>query len=110
MSAWLLEQSDGVVIMNYRNHALGKNGIVDNAGVILNEASALGKQVIIAVETAPNGESDRTSFYGKGAQVMEQELRTAHSLLSRQASYSGIAVHDYRSWASLSTAGPNMIE
>src|SRR5690606_26196669 len=31
MSAWLLEKFDCLVIMNYRNHALGDNGIVENA-------------------------------------------------------------------------------
>lgn len=101
MSAWLLEQSDGVVIMNYRNHARGNNGIIDNAGAILDEAYAQGKQVLIAVETAPNAESERTSFYVKGVRLMEQELRTAHSELTGHAAYGGMAIHDYRSWAAL---------
>jgi len=45
-SAWLLEKFDCLVIMDYRNHALGKNGIVDNAHAMLREASALNKQAI----------------------------------------------------------------
>ncbi|MCQ6561574.1 copper amine oxidase N-terminal domain-containing protein [Paenibacillus mendelii] len=100
-SAWLLEKFDGLVIMDYRNHALGKNGIVDNAIAILREASTLNKQVIVAVETAKNTESDRTSFYSKRVDFMEQELRTAHQKLSQHASYAGMAIHDYKSWTAM---------
>ncbi len=35
LSAWLLEKFDCLVIMDYRNHVLGKNGIVDNTLAIL---------------------------------------------------------------------------
>ncbi|MFC4305320.1 copper amine oxidase N-terminal domain-containing protein [Cohnella boryungensis] len=101
MSAWLLEKFDCLVIMDYRNHALGKNGIVDNAQVILREASALNKQVIVAVETAKSLEGDRVSFYAKSVEYMEQELQTAHGELFRYASYAGMAIHDYRSWAAM---------
>jgi hypothetical protein len=85
--------------MDYRNHALGKNGIVDNAQVILREASALNKQVIVAVETAKSLEGDRVSFYAKSVEYMEQELQTAHWELYRYAGYAGMAIHVYRSWA-----------
>ncbi|UVI32838.1 copper amine oxidase N-terminal domain-containing protein [Paenibacillus spongiae] len=100
-SAWLLEKFDCLVIMDYRNHALGKNGIVENAIAMLREASILNKQVIVAVETAKNTESDRTSFYSKSVDFMEQELRTAHQKLSRYASYAGMAIHDYKSWVAM---------
>lgn len=102
ISAWLLEKFDCLVIMDYRNHALGKNGIVDNAGAMLREASTLKKKVVVAVETARSTESDRTSFYAMSADKMEQELQIAHQQLSRYASYAGFAIHDYKSWVSLS--------
>jgi Copper amine oxidase N-terminal domain. len=100
-SAWLLEKFDRLVIMDYRNHALGKNGIVDNAHAVLREASALNKQATVAVETAKSSEGDRVSFYSKSADFMEQELRTAHQELSRYAGYAGMAIHDYKSWVSM---------
>ncbi|RXZ82073.1 copper amine oxidase N-terminal domain-containing protein [Paenibacillaceae bacterium] len=99
LSAWMLEKFDGLVIMNYRNHALGKNGIIDNAKAMLREATLLNKQVIVAVETAKNTESDRTSFYSKSVDFMEQELQTAHQHFSPYASYAGMAIHDYKSWS-----------
>ncbi|QMV41269.1 copper amine oxidase N-terminal domain-containing protein [Cohnella cholangitidis] len=101
LSAWLLEKFDCLVIMDYRNHALGNNGIVDNAHDILREASALNKQAIVAVETAKSLEGDRVSFYAKSAEYMEQELQTAHRELSQFAGYAGMAIHDYKSWAAM---------
>jgi len=101
-SAWLLEKFDGLVMMDYRNHALGKNGIVENAQAMLREAATLKKQLIIAVETAKSSEGERTSFYAKNLEFMEQELQVAHQKLSRYASYGGMAIHDYKSWAAMS--------
>ncbi|WP_239617957.1 copper amine oxidase N-terminal domain-containing protein [Cohnella mopanensis] len=101
LSAWLLEKFDCLVIMDYRNHALGKDGIVDNAQAILREASALNKQAIVAVETTKSSEGDRVSFYSKSVEFMEQELQTAHQELSRYAGYDGMAIHDYKSWAAM---------
>ncbi|MFC4596809.1 copper amine oxidase N-terminal domain-containing protein [Cohnella hongkongensis] len=100
-SAWLLEKFDGLVIMDYRNRALGSNGIVENARAMLREAAALGKPLIVAIETAESSEGDHTSFYSKSAEYMEQELQAAHQAFSRYAGYAGMAVHDYRSWAAL---------
>jgi len=98
MSAWLLEKFDCLVIMNYRNHAVGKNGIVENAQAMLREASTLKKQIVIAVETVKSSEGPRTSFYAMSNEAMEKELQAAHNQLTRYASYAGFAVHDFKSW------------
>ncbi|MFW5436776.1 copper amine oxidase N-terminal domain-containing protein [Paenibacillus apiarius] len=100
-SAWLLEKFDCLVIMDYRNFALGKNGIVENANAMMREASTLNKEVIVAVETAKNVESDRTSFYSKRIEAMEKELQAAHQKLSRYSSYAGFAIHDFKSWEAM---------
>jgi hypothetical protein len=100
-SAWLLEKADTLVIMDYRNTALGRDGIVANANAILREAHTLKKKVIIAVETAPNSEGDFTSFYELSTGAMESELQIAREQLSSFSSFAGFAVHDYTSWAEL---------
>ncbi|MBU5444863.1 copper amine oxidase N-terminal domain-containing protein [Paenibacillus sp. MSJ-34] len=100
-SAWLLEKFDRLVIMDYRNVALGKDGIVENADAIMREASTLRKQVIVAVETAQNSESDRASFYSMSVEAMEKELQTAHRKLARYSSYAGLAIHDYPGWVAM---------
>ncbi|GIO33475.1 MULTISPECIES: copper amine oxidase N-terminal domain-containing protein [Paenibacillus] len=98
MSAWLLEKFDCLVIMNYRNHALGSNGIVDNAQAMLREASTLKKKVVIAVETVKSAEGPRVSFFSMSSQTMEKELQSAHNQLAHYASYGGFAIHDFKSW------------
>lgn len=98
MSAWLLEKFDCLVIMNYRNHALGNNGIVENAQAMLREASTLKKQVVVAVETAKSSEGPRISFYSMSSGAMEKELQSAHNQLTRYASYAGFAIHEFKSW------------
>ncbi|MEC0310950.1 copper amine oxidase N-terminal domain-containing protein [Paenibacillus lautus] len=98
MSAWMLEKFDCLVIMNYRNHALGSNGIVENAQAMLREASTLKKKVVVAVETLISKEGPRVSFYSMSSEVMEKELQSAHNQLAHYASYAGFAIHDFNSW------------
>ncbi|MCJ8013275.1 copper amine oxidase N-terminal domain-containing protein [Paenibacillus sp. KQZ6P-2] len=98
MSAWLLEKFDCLVIMNYRNHALGNDGIIENAQAILREASTLKKQVVVAVETAKSTEGPQVSFYSMSSEGMEKELQSAHNQLTRYASYAGFAIHEFKSW------------
>lgn len=98
MSAWLLEKFDRLVIMDYRNYALGKNGIVENAQAIMREAATLKKQVVVAVETAKSSEGPHTSFYSMSKEAMEKELQAAHNNLTRYMSYANFAIHDYNSW------------
>lgn len=98
MSAWMLEKFDCLVIMNYRNHALGSNGIVENAQAMLREASTLKKKVVVAVETLISKEGPRVSFYSMSSEVMEKELQSAHNQLAHYASYAGFAIHDFKSW------------
>lgn len=100
-SAWLLEKVDSVVIMDYRNVALGNNGIVANAKTILKEASTLKKNVIVAVETAPSSEGAFTTFYSLSTGAMKTELKKAEEQLSPYPSYAGYAIHNYESWTAL---------
>ncbi|MDF2678999.1 MAG: copper amine oxidase [Brevibacillus sp.] len=101
MSAWVLEKVDSVVIMDYRNVALGNDGIVANANTIVKEASTLKKKVLVAVETAPNSEGDFTSFYTSSIGTMNSELQIVKEKLSHFPSYAGFAIHDYKSWTDL---------
>ncbi|WP_136605511.1 copper amine oxidase N-terminal domain-containing protein [Paenibacillus dokdonensis] len=98
MSAWMLEKFDCLVIMNYRNQALGSDGIVENAQAMLREASTLKKKVIVAVETVKSTEGPQVSFYSMSSEVMEKELQSAHNQLAHFASYAGFAIHDLKSW------------
>ncbi|MDR6554682.1 copper amine oxidase N-terminal domain-containing protein [Paenibacillus qinlingensis] len=103
-SAWLLEKADSVVIMAYRNKALGSNGIIARAKSIILEAATLKKQAVIAVDTLPSMEADYTTFYKSNSSIMESELKQVKENLSLYPSYIGIAIHDYVRWIDLLTA------
>ncbi|MBB3128259.1 hypothetical protein FHS19_002913 [Paenibacillus rhizosphaerae] len=98
MSAWMLEKFDSLVIMNYRNHASGGNGIVENAQAMLREATTLNKKIVIAVETVKSNEGPRVSFYSMSSDAMDKELQSAHNQLAHYASYAGFAIHDFNNW------------
>jgi hypothetical protein len=100
-SSWLLEKADGVVIMAYRNTALGSNGIIARAKPIILEAATLKKPAVIAVDTVPSKEGDHISFYALNPAVMEIQLRMVKESLTPYSSYSGVAVHDYVRWREL---------
>ncbi|NQX62880.1 copper amine oxidase N-terminal domain-containing protein [Paenibacillus qinlingensis] len=103
-SAWLLEKADSVVIMAYRNTALGSNGIIARAKSIILEAATLKKQAVIAVDTLPSKEADYTTFYKSNSSLMESELKQVKESLSPYPSYIGIAIHDYVRWIELLNA------
>lgn len=103
-SAWLMEKADSVVIMAYRNKALGGNGIIARAKAIVLEAATLKKQAVIAVDTLPSMEADYTTFYKSNSSLMESELKQVKESLSPYPSYIGIAVHDYVRWIELLNA------
>jgi hypothetical protein len=100
-SAWLLEKADSVVIMAYRNTALGSNGIIARAKAIILEAVTLKKPVVVAVDTLPSKEGDFTTFYTLDPAHMESELQLVKKNLIPYPSYSGIAIHDYVRWIEL---------
>jgi hypothetical protein len=100
--SWLLSQFDCLVLMDYRNFALGDDGIVRNAEAIVQEATSLGKEAIVAVDTGKSKESKRTTFYSLSLSAMEEQLKLADRQLSRYSGYKGIAVHDYANWLKLS--------
>ncbi|WDV96530.1 copper amine oxidase N-terminal domain-containing protein [Brevibacillus parabrevis] len=101
LSAWMLEKADAVVIMDYRNSALGNDGIIANAQPILREAGTLGKQVIVGIETAPSAEGAHTTFHSLPTHVLKTELQLAKEKLAQHASYAGFAIHDYNHWTKL---------
>ncbi|CAN7753583.1 copper amine oxidase N-terminal domain-containing protein [Paenibacillus sp. LjRoot56] len=103
-SAWLLEKADSVVIMAYRNKALGSNGIIAVAKSIILEAATLKKQAVIAVDTLSSKEADYTTFYKSNSSLMESELKQVKEGLSPYPSYIGIAIHDYVRWIDLLNA------
>lgn len=102
VSRWMLKRFDSLALMNYRDQADGKDGMVSHALDIVKEASSLKKSVIVGVEMAPSGEGDKATFYEEGVQAMEQELEKTQDQLKKHQGFQGFAIHGFPSWVSSS--------
>jgi len=100
LSSWMLKRFDTVVLMDYRDTALGNDGIIANALDELREAASLNKSVIVGVEMAESGEGDKVTFYEEGVEAMEKELDITRQHLKSHSSFKGVAVHGFPAWIS----------
>jgi len=96
-SQWMISQLDHTTLMTYRDAAEGPNGILALAENELNQADALGKKLVIAVNMKDTGE-DHVSFALKGSEEMNRQLSIVQDHLEVRPSYAGNAIHDYRYW------------
>ncbi|MFC4596811.1 hypothetical protein [Cohnella hongkongensis] len=105
LGAWMIDRFDRVVLMNYRNFAIGNNGIVDQALPMIKEGTRAGKPVIVGLETGPTEEGEHVTFYGKGASSLHRQMRLSHLLLRWHAGYEGFSIHDYKHWREAAESG-----
>lgn len=96
----VLNRTDGIIIMAYRDHALGVDGIIEHSATEANMAAAAGKQYTVGVETGFVG-LDKVSFAEEGRAAMEAELSLVESTFAGTAGYRGIAIHHYGSYATM---------
>lgn len=107
MSEHVQDIFDYVAIMDYRNFAVGRDGIISHASDELNYADITGKCVVIGVETLRT-QPEKITFYGLGQAVMEREIGLAEKEFSRHRSFAGFAIHHlntYRVLAESSGSG-----
>jgi len=106
---------DFVTVMDYRDFALGPNGMVEHATNELDYAMAMGKPVTIGVETGPIDPEDPNSvtFMQEGPEVLEQELALAETEFKNDWPYpdvfSEFAIHDFLNYQRLLGDGPDGI-
>lgn len=98
LSEWLIDQSDSVNVMAYRNKSKGRNGIISLSQSEVDYASATGKELRVAVETSKSSEGDYLSFFGKNNKYMDKQLKEAEQSFGHSEGFSGIAVHSLESW------------
>lgn len=92
---------DYVAIMDYRNFALGSDGIIAHAADELEYADRIGKTVVVGVETLRT-EPRKVTFYGMSRTVMEEQLKIAETEFSSHPSFSGFAIHHLGSYLIMS--------
>ncbi|RJX37913.1 hypothetical protein D3P09_17660 [Paenibacillus pinisoli] len=98
VGSWMIDQLDGVVLMNYRNFAIGENGIIANALPMIKEGTRAGKPVIIGLEMAPSDEGEHISFYESGTSSMHRQMQLSHMVMRWHTGYQGFSIHDYKRW------------
>lgn len=98
LSEWLIDHSDSLSVMAYRNNARGRNGIIKLSQSEVDYAEATGKQIRIAVETGKSSEGNYLSFYGKNNSYMNTHVNEVAEAFKHHDSFKGIAIHSLRSW------------
>ena len=88
---------DHVVLMDYRDHAHGPDGLLSHAQDELAYARKIGKRVMLGVETAPN-EIQKLSFNHLRPAQMAHELQQVQQALAGEPAFGGWVVHHYSSY------------
>jgi len=97
VSEHVLDLYDYVVLMDYRDHAQGPDGIIAHAAAELEYARANDRTVVIGVEVTPN-ELRKVTFFHRTETDLERELKLAEWAFRRNPAFGGFALHHYRSY------------
>nr|WP_155440011.1 hypothetical protein [Pseudoduganella ginsengisoli] len=85
---------DYVALMDYRDHALGPDGIVSHGADEIAYAKAIGRTVWLGVETLPN-DLKKVSFEHLREADMERELALAKRSFEDNSAFGGFVIHHY---------------
>ena len=94
---------DYVALMDYRDHALGGDGIVSHVMDELRYAERIERRVLIGVETLPNA-IQKVSFQHLEEADMERELGLTAQSVGAMQPFGGFVIHhygSYRKWLGL---------
>ncbi|HUR41657.1 MAG TPA: hypothetical protein VM240_10885 [Verrucomicrobiae bacterium] len=96
-SEHLIDLYDYVVLMDYRNRAEGRDGMIAHAARELDYAKRHGRKVVIGVEITPN-DIPKVTFDGASEEDLERELRRVEKAYRRNPAFAGFALHHYRTY------------
>jgi len=85
---------DHVVLMDYRNRALGPDGILSHGEQEIAYGRRIGKSVWLGLEFSPN-EMAKLTFDGQTIAHARRELRLVKQALAREPAFGGIVIHHY---------------
>ena len=94
----VLAATDGIVVMAYRDHAEGIDGIIDLSSTEASLAASMGRRFVIGVETGFVG-LDKVTFAEEGGAEMEEELLLVESAFGSTPGFGGFAIHHYASYS-----------
>lgn len=97
VSEHVADLTDYVALMDYRNHAEGRDSILSHAQDELAYADRVGKRVVIGLEFNPGGLA-KLSFHGMGEAAFEVEAGKVEAALCTHPAFSGFAFHHYEGY------------
>lgn len=100
MSEQVQSVLDTVVLMDYRDKAEGRDGIIRHATNEVEWAAANGRRVIIGVETG-DSEPSKITFLQEGKAALEEELAKTERAFAANPGFAGFAIHHLETWMKL---------
>jgi hypothetical protein len=82
--------------------------VIDGAEPHIIYANEVGKQIIIALETGPEGST--VTFDGLNATYLETVIAGVYAYFKGNASFAGVAIHDYTNYLELDLVNTTVIK
>jgi hypothetical protein len=96
-SEHIAELYDYVALMDYRDHAEGRDGIVAHAAKDMAYAEQIGKQVVIGLELTPNA-LKKVTFHHLREAELQREMAKTQAVYAESRAFAGFALHHYRGY------------
>lgn len=94
-SELVLDLCDYVALMDYRNKAAGRDGIIAHAADEMAYAARTGKRVVIGLDLGP-GEPEKVSFHRLREADLARETRLTEQAYHDSPAFAGFALHHYQ--------------
>ncbi|MBN8716098.1 MAG: hypothetical protein J0I72_00440 [Stenotrophomonas sp.] len=94
MSEHVIDLTDYVALMDYRNRAEGRDSILSHAASEMAYADRVGKRVVIGLEFNP-GEPAKLSFHGMDEAAFEAEAGKVEAAYRNRPAFAGFVFHHY---------------
>lgn len=90
----VIDATDYVALMDYRNRAEGRDSILSHAQDEMDYAERVGKRVVIGLEFNPS-EPAKLSFHGMGEAAFEREAAKVENAYRGRSAFGGFVFHHY---------------
>lgn len=96
-SEHLADVYDYLALMDYRNHADGRDGIIAHAAKEMTYAQKIGKRVVIGLELG-RSEPKKVTFNHLREADLRREMAATEKAYAGSTAFAGFALHHYRSY------------
>lgn len=96
-SEHLADLYDYLALMDYRDHAEGRDGIIAHAAKEMAYAEKTGKRLVIGLELGPS-EPKKVTFNHRSEADLRHEMAATEAAYQTSEAFAGFALHHYRSY------------